>query len=164
MLFWTVLVARKKNVRDYKKLKSLGLKGVYIGMESGHQPLLEYLKKPGKPEDVVSAVKSLKKSGINVAIIILLGAGGKKYAKKHVADTIQTINRMPLNLNDIIYFSELVEDEDMAYVRNAFLKELIALTSEEIKQQQEQIETGLKFSLRKGTPHMSKYDIREFIY
>ena len=154
----------KKTVQDYKKLKKLGLQGVFIGMESGHQPLLDYLKKPGSPEDVLKSVKHLKRAGIKVGIIILLGAGGKKYAEGHIKDTIRIINRMPLDLNDIIYFSELVVPDDTDYMQNAFSEELSPLPPNEIKIQQELIESDLKFSIRKGTPHISKYDIREFIY
>ena len=154
----------KKTVSDYKKLKRLGLQGVFIGMESGHQPLLGYLKKPGSPDDVLKSVKHLKRAGVKVGIIVLLGAGGKKYAEGHVKDTIAVINRMPLDLNDIVYFSELVVPDDTDYMRNAFSEVLSPLSPNEIKIQQEHIESGLKFSIRKGTPHISKYDIREFVY
>ena len=154
----------KKSVQDYQKLKTLGLLGVFIGMESGYKPLLDYLKKPGTPKDVLKSVKHLKKAGLKVGIIILSGAGGKKYAAGHIKDTIQMINRMKLDLNDIIYFSELVVPGDTEYKQNAFSEGLSPLSSVEIKSQQEMIESGLKFTLRRGMPHISKYDIREFIY
>ena len=36
-----------KNSRDYRLLHHLGLRRVYVGLESGHDPLLAFVKKPG---------------------------------------------------------------------------------------------------------------------
>jgi hypothetical protein len=154
----------KKTVEDYQELKKRGLKRVYIGMESGNEELLRFLKKPGKPEDVIQAVNTMKSAGIAVGIIILLGAGGKTYAKGHIQDTIRAINRMKLDLDDIVYFSELIESEGMEYVRDAYQAQLQPLSPEEQLSQADEIERALDFSESGGTPHISRYDIREFVY
>lgn len=154
----------KKSVTDYRELKTLGLERVYIGMESGHAPLLRELKKPGTPEDTLQAVRFLKEAGISVGVIILLGAGGHKYAQGHIQDTIQSLNAMHLDMDDIIYFSELIENNDLQYTRKAFTDDLIPLTSKERIAQQVEIESRLRFSQTGGTPHISRYDIREFVY
>lgn len=154
----------RKATQDYARLASLGLKRVYIGMESGHAPLLSYLHKPGSPEDVIQAVRNMKSGGVAVGIIILLGAGGKKYAASHVHDTINAINAMPLDMDDLIYFSELVENENLPYVKDAYQNALLPLNDQERSAQSEAIESGLIFSSQGGTPHISRYDIREFVY
>ncbi len=154
----------RKTTQDYAHLASLGLKRVYIGMESGHAPLLSYLRKPGSPLDVLQAVHNMKAGGVAVGIIVLLGAGGKKFAADHVRDTIAAINAMPLDLDDLIYFSELVENENLPYVRNAYQDALQPLSSQERADQGETIEAGLIFSPQGGSPHISRYDIREFVY
>jgi radical SAM superfamily enzyme YgiQ (UPF0313 family) len=133
-------------------------------MESGNAPLLKFLRKPGRPEDVISAVTAIKTGGIAVGIIVLLGAGGKTYARDHVRDTIAAINAMPLDLNDLVYFSELVESEGLAYTQAAYQNGLQPLPPEERIIQGEEIESGLVFSQQGGTPHISRYDIREFVY
>jgi len=153
----------KKNLEEYQTLKSLGLKRIYIGLESGNNDLLNFLHKPGKSEDAVSAVHEIKKAGLSVAIIILLGAGGKKYEAVHIRDTIIIINQMNLDADDIIYFSELIEKEGFDYSKNAYLENLMPLTTEERLQQERKISTAFIFS-EKGTPHISRYDIRDFIY
>ncbi len=153
----------KKNLEEYQTLKSLGLKRIYIGLESGNNDLLNFLHKPGKSEDAVSAVHEIKKAGLSVAIIILLGAGGKKYEPVHIRDTIIIINQMNLDADDIIYFSELIEKEGFDYSKNAYLENLMPLTTEERLQQERKISTAFIFS-EKGTPHISRYDIRDFIY
>lgn len=154
----------KKTVSDYTQLKQMGLERIYIGMESGSPELLKFLNKPGSPEDVIHAVNAIKEGGVAVGIIILLGAGGRKFAHDHVNQTIKAINQMPLDLDDIIYFSELIENEGLPYVQNAYANELQPLSSTERIQQGELIEKALLFSDSRGTPHISRYDIREFVY
>jgi hypothetical protein len=156
--------AEKKSPQDYKTLARLGLERVYVGMESGNADLLKFLKKPGKPEDVVHAVQSMKAAGVAVGVIVLLGAGGQTFAKDHIRDTIKAINAMHLDMHDIIYFSELITSEGMQYVQDAYQSQLHPLGSQARIAQGEAIESGLKFSRRGGTPHISRYDIREFVY
>ncbi|WP_299024772.1 radical SAM protein [uncultured Thermanaerothrix sp.] len=154
----------KKHSADYAELAALDLKRVYIGMESGNADLLRFLRKPGDPEDVIRTVESLKQAGVAVGIIILLGAGGHVFARRHVEDTVAALNSMPLDLEDLIYFSELIESEGMPYVQQAFEAGLRPLSPEECLQQGQEIETRLIFDEERGTPHISRYDIREFVY
>lgn len=154
----------KKTAEDYARLAQRGMKRIYIGMESGHAELLSILKKPGKPEDVIQAVRAIKAGGAAVGVIVLLGAGGQTYAGAHIRDTIAAINAMPLDLDDLIYFSELVEGEGLEYTRVAYEKRLRPLSAAERAAQGEAIAAGLRFSQQGGTPHISRYDIREFVY
>jgi len=156
--------AQKKSHADYRLLAQRGLKRVYIGMESGNEALLKFLKKPGKPVDAIEAVKAIKDGGVAVGVIILLGAGGQAYIKAHVKDTIQALNAMRLELDDLIYFSELFVSNDMPYLQDAYQAQLQPLSPEERIAQGDEIEAGLKFSPKGGTPHISRYDIREFVY
>jgi len=154
----------KKHPADYAELAALGLKRVYIGMESGNADLLRFLRKPGDPTDVIRTVEALKQAGVAVGIIILLGAGGHAFARRHVDDTVAALNSMPLDLEDLIYFSELIESEGLPYVQQAFEAGLRPLSPEERLQQGQEIEARLMFSEERGTPHISRYDIREFVY
>ncbi|HEX2999156.1 MAG TPA: radical SAM protein [Armatimonadota bacterium] len=154
----------KKNSANYAELARRGMKRIYIGMESGSEELLRLLNKPGKPEDVIQAVKAIKAGGLAVGIIVLLGAGGHFYSRVHVRETIAAINQMPLDLDDLIYFSELIESEGLEYTRDAYDMHLQPLTTAERIAQGEEIEAGLTFSEERGVPHISRYDIREFVY
>lgn len=153
----------RKNTDDYKKLYTLGLNKIYIGLESGNNQLLKFLNKPGSAVDALHAVRLIKSAGISVGIIILLGAGGKRYQKDHIADTVDLLNQMNLDADDLIYFSELIESEGLTYTQNAFNSNLIPLTTAEIQFQRKSIEENLIFS-ELGTPHISTYDIRDFVY
>ncbi len=154
----------KKTFQDYAGLKRRGLERVYVGMESGNARLLEFLKKPGKPEDAVQAVRTMKRAGVPVGVIVLLGAGGREYAAQHIRDTIEALNRMGLDADDLLYFSELIESEGMQYTHDAYQADLHPLNSTERIAQGEQIQAGLRFLPSRGIPHISRYDIREFVY
>ena len=154
----------KKSQQDYAGLARRGLRRVYIGMESGNEALLRFLKKPGTPDDVIRAVQAIKAGGVAVGVIILLGAGGRQYAGAHIRDTIRVLNAMDLGRSDIIYFSELVVSEGLEYARDAHRVGLEPLTHQERIAQGEAIERGLKFSRQPDAPRISRYDIREFIY
>ncbi len=154
----------KKSPADYRLLAQGGLQRVYRGMASGSEALLRFLKKPGKPADVVSAVRAMKAGGVSVGIIVLLGAGGHTYADEHVGETVRAIHAMDLDLDDLVYFSELVLSEGLPYVQDAYQAHLQPLSPEERIAQGEAILSSLNFSSRGGTPHISRYDIREFVY
>lgn len=153
----------KKTVDNYRNLSKLGLKRIYIGLESGSDDLLYYLHKPGNARSALTTVKHIKEAGIAVGVIVLLGAGGKQYSHQHVSETIKVLNEMPLDLDDIVYFSELVELEKMDYLKTAYDNSLEPLSLQEIIKQQELIEQNLIFN-KNGTPHISRYDVREFVY
>jgi len=154
----------KKNAQDYARLAAKGVKRIYIGMESGSRELLSFLKKPGHPEDVIHSVQAIKEGGIAVGVIILLGAGGSFYAPIHTRETIEALNQMNLGLDDLIYFSELIENEGMQYTQDAYQQDLNPLTARERIAQGNEIEAGLTFTEASGVPHISRYDIREFVY
>jgi hypothetical protein len=156
--------AEKKTVQDYIELKRKGLERVYVGMESGNAGLLEFLKKPGKPEDAVQAVRNMKRAGVPVGVIVLLGAGGREYAEQHERDTVDALNRMEMDADDLLYFSELVESEGMQYTRDAYQADLHQLSATERIAQGAKIQAGLRLLPSRGIPHISRYDIREFVY
>ena len=71
---------------------------------------------------------------------------------------------MPLGMDDLVYFSELVESEGLEYTRDAYQQQLGPLTGAQRIAQGEAIEQRLIFSTARGVPHISRYDIREFVY
>jgi hypothetical protein len=148
--------AEKKTAQDYALLAQRGLKRVYIGMETGHDALLQFLKKPGSAADAIQSVRAMKAGGVSVGLILLLGAGGKQYSQAHVRDTVAALNQMDLDADDLLYFSELVEDEGMQYTRDAYAQSLIPLSSPERIAQGDEIEGALHFSSQGGTPHISR--------
>ncbi len=154
----------RKTVEQWRSLAKMGLRRAYIGMESGHDPLLRFLQKPGTAEDVLKAVRALKAGGVAVGVIILVGAGGDRYAAGHMEDTVRMLNEMPLDRRDFIYFSEFVALPGAPYVGIAKRAGIRQLTREEMKSQEQAIRNRYVPPNPKNRPKFSIYDIREFIY
>jgi hypothetical protein len=152
----------KKGVGDYRLLRHLGLRRVYVGLESGHDPLLAFVRKPGRAADAVETVRTIKAAGVQVGVIIMSGLGGTRYADGHVADTITALNAMGLGRGDLLYFSDLVEVQGTSYPLLAAASNIQPLEAESRRAQQQAIRAGLRFA--GPPPQMAVYDIGEFIY
>jgi len=151
-----------KTVSDYRLLENLGLRRVYVGLESGHDPLLALIRKPGRAQDAVDTVRAIKGGGVNVGVIVMTGLGGSRFETAHVEDTIRTLNAMPLGEGDLIYFSDLVEVPGTNYPLVAGAAGFGALPPDRRRAQQERIRAGLLFG--SPGPRCSVYDIREFVW
>ncbi len=159
--FLDAFTGKKKSAEDFAQLAEKGLRRVYIGMESGHAPLLVFLHKPSMPDDVRETVRAVKAAGVNVGVIVMLGIGGDRYAEGHVRDTLATLNDLPLDAGDMVYFSEFVDEPGSEYAEAAKAEGIRPLAGDAIRQQAKTIRAGLRFAI---PPRISTYDIREFIY
>jgi hypothetical protein len=149
----------RKPVEEWAELAGRGLRRVYIGMESGDDALLRFLRKPGSAADVVDAVSTLKAGGVAVSVIVMTGVGGRDYSAGHVERTVSALGQMPLDAHDIVYFSPFFEQPGSDYGRLAAEVGLQPLNAEETAAQEKAIRQGVM----RG-PQVSRYDIREFVY
>lgn len=153
---------KRKTADDYRALAALGLRRVYVGLESGHDPLLDFVCKPGRSADAVETVREIKAAGVNVGVIVMIGLGGDRFAEGHVGDTVAALNAMQLGAGDLLYFSDLVEEPGALYPALAAFQSLRPLTAGERLAQRQAIREQLVFS--GSPPKISNYDIREFVY
>lgn len=158
--FLDAFTGTRKSVADYRVLASLGLKRVYIGLESGHDPLLRFVQKPGQAQDAIETVHAIKSAGINVGVIVLIGLGGDRFVDGHARDTVTVLNDMALSTGDLIYFSDLVEEVGTPYPLIAAQQAIRALGADERAAQRAAIRNGLNLNGAK----VSNYDVREFVY
>jgi hypothetical protein len=154
----------RKSVADWQELRARGLARVYIGMESGHDPLLRWLNKPGDAAAVLDAVTTLKAAGLQASVILLLGAGGQRYAEGHVTDSIALLNAMPLVRGDLIYFSDFVAQANAPYTRLAEAAGIDALPAAALRAQEAAIRAGYAPHDRQQPPQFARYDIEDFVY
>ncbi|MEZ4768139.1 MAG: hypothetical protein R2844_06890 [Caldilineales bacterium] len=154
----------RKSVADWQELQARSLQRVYIGMESGHDPLLRWLNKPGNAGDVLDAVTTLKAAGVSVSVIVMAGVGGAVFADAHVHDTVQLLNAMPLASGDLIYLSEFKEQPDSAYARQAYQFGVDTLALPAVREQAAAIRSQFVPRDPDHPPRFARYDIDEFIY
>lgn len=154
----------RRRVEDYRHYARLGLRRVYVGLETGDPELLAWLGKPGGPEDAVELIGLLHEAGIAACVIVLLGAGGERFAEAHLRATAEVLSRMRLGRQDLVYFSELVEGPDLSLTRRADAPDLRPLTAERSAAQCRAIAASFRPADPARPPRCSVYDIREFVY
>jgi hypothetical protein len=152
----------RKTASEYRLLSHLGLRRVYIGLESGHDPLLAFVRKPGSAADATETVRAIKSAGVRVGVIVMTGLGGERFAEGHERDTAAAITAMGLGEGDLVYFSDLVDVPSTSYPRMAADARIRPLAREGRRQQQARIRAGLRFAA--APPQFAAYDIREFTY
>jgi radical SAM superfamily enzyme YgiQ (UPF0313 family) len=161
--FLDVFTGERKSEMDYRELKAHHLKRVYLGMESGFDPLLAFLNKPSGAGQALELVAKLKSAGLKVGLIVLVGAGGDQFADAHVEETTALIRKMPLAAEDMIYLSPLQVYPDSRYAQRAREAGIRILTPLEIEEQTETLRARL-VSTQLASPKLARYDIREFVY
>jgi hypothetical protein len=152
----------RRTTGDFQALAKRGLRCVYVGLESGHDALLAFVRKPATRAAVVDTVRAAKAAGVRAGVIVMIGLGGDRYAAAHVADTVAALNAMGLGAGDILYFSDLVEIPGTAYPALASGAGIRALTPAERAAQRQAIREGLQFD--GAPPKIASYSVREFVY
>ncbi len=84
----------RKSVDDLKKLKELGLKIIYLGVETGNVELLQKINKGVTYEQMVEAAHRVKEAGIVLSVTVLLGIGGIEKSVEHAMDTARILTDM----------------------------------------------------------------------
>lgn len=153
-----------KSETQFREMAELGVRRAYIGMESGSKALLEFLEKPGSKAEMVGAVNKIKAGGVDVGAIVLLGAGGKDFDEIHVEETVDALNRMRLDTDDFIYFSDFYPQEETRYETVAAEAGIEPMSWEDRRNQEQRIRAGLRYQDPKTGPKIIPYDIREFLY
>lgn len=150
----------QKTIDEYRELCELGLDRVYLGVESGSEEILDWIKKPAQPDQMLETIVRLKEAGVATDIILLVGIGGKKYEKRHVEASIDFIERSPLTKGDRVYLSEVVEYTDAPYSQRMEHDRIPRLTEDEMKWQMDVFKETIKRRKLQPVP----YRIDPFVY
>ncbi len=87
-------IAKRKSVEDLKELYLAGLTRLHVGMESGYDFLLKYVKKGATAKDHIEAGIKVKKSEIELSEYYILGLGGKKWWRQHAIESAKVLNQI----------------------------------------------------------------------
>jgi len=160
--FVDVFTGERRETHGWRMLRDEGLDRVHVGLETGHDELLRWLNKPGSAEESLRFVSTLKAAGLKVALILMVGVGGRRYAEEHQARTISLLSRLPLESGDRVYLSPFIEPKDSAYAQRAAGEGLRPLDSAELERRLVELRDGIR-DLRPGVT-VARYDLREFVY
>lgn len=77
----------KRPAEDLAKLREAGLGILYLGVESGDDELLAWMKKGATAAGTAEAGKRIKAAGIKLSVTVLLGIGGREKSGEHARAT-----------------------------------------------------------------------------
>jgi radical SAM superfamily enzyme YgiQ (UPF0313 family) len=86
--------AAKKKVEELIELREAGLSRLHLGLESGYDPLLQYMDKGVTAAEHVEGGKRVTASGISLCEYVVLGLGGKKMWREHAVQTARVLNEI----------------------------------------------------------------------
>jgi hypothetical protein len=86
--------ASRKSVEELKILRDAGLSRIHIGMESGYDPVLKFIKKGVTAADHIEGGRKIVESGISLSEYIIPGLGGDKWSEEHAKETAKVINQI----------------------------------------------------------------------
>lgn len=158
--FMDAFRAGVKSLADWQELRSLGLKRIYFGIESGDPGLLQFLNKPGSPEIMLAEAQKVKAAGLQLGLIFMIGAGGQTFAAAHRQHSLAWISQLPLDRDDFIFLSEFIPHPDQPYVQAFAAAGLEAFDTEELSAEIQSWHQALKPQAARVVP----YHLREFIY
>jgi radical SAM superfamily enzyme YgiQ (UPF0313 family) len=158
---WT---GHRKALAELREYAALGLRRVYVGIETGDRELLSWLGKPGSPDDAVGLVRALHEAGISAGVIVLIGAGGERYVATHARHTAEALTRMQLGPGDLLYFSEIVAPPSLRYARHMEAERIRALDPAACAAQRLAVLSSFRPADPARPPRAVTYDIREFVY
>ena len=86
--------AAKKTAEEFSRLREAGLSRIHVGMESGYDPLLDFIKKGETAADHIEGGKRIVTGGISLSEYIMPGLGGEKWTKEHAQATADVLNEI----------------------------------------------------------------------
>ncbi len=84
----------RKTPAQLDELKKLGLDRVYLGLESGHEPVLKAIRKGVDAAAMIRAAQRVRGAGIFLSVSVLLGIGGPELSMAHAAATGRVLSAM----------------------------------------------------------------------
>lgn len=138
----SILNIRNKSQEDINKLAENRINDLYIGIESANNNVLQLMNKGYSSQDVYNSLEKLQMAGIRYNALIMLGAGGKKYSKKHLEDTIQLLNTYPAYIVAVLSTKVMKDTPLMDLVRS---EEFTQLTEREMINEELEILEGLDY-------------------
>ena len=86
--------AFKRKPVELLQLRQAGLSRLHIGLESGYDPILQYMSK-GETADIhIKAGRKVVESGTSLSEYVILGLGGKYLANQHAIFTAEALNEI----------------------------------------------------------------------
>ena len=84
----------RRSLQDLVLLREAGLDRIHIGLESGYDPLLRFMRKGVTAADHVTAGCLVREAGISLSEYVMPGLGGKRWWREHALATAAVLNEI----------------------------------------------------------------------
>lgn len=84
-----------KTPEELAQLRKMGLRLIYLGIESGSNLILKRIIKGASQKSVIKAIEQAENAQIKVSATIILGLGGREDWQAHIEGTAELINKAP---------------------------------------------------------------------
>ncbi len=84
----------RKTPEDLKRLRDAGLSRVHIGLETGDDELLEYVRKGATAAEQIEAGKKAIAAGFEVSEYVMPGLGGRERWRQHALNSARVLNEI----------------------------------------------------------------------
>jgi hypothetical protein len=84
----------RKSLAEMKEIKEAGLDRVHIGLESGYDPVLKFIKKGVTADRHIDAGRKVIDAGMSLSEYIMPGLGGEAMWKEHAIETARVLNQI----------------------------------------------------------------------
>lgn len=134
-----------KTVEELGTLHSAGVSRIHVGLETGYDPLLAYIRKGVTAREHVEGGKKVVESGISLCEYVMPGLGGRKWTREHAIETARTLNQinphyirlrtlcvmpdMPLYQKVQSGEMELLDDDEVVQEIRLFIEQLRGIQS-----------------------------------
>jgi len=125
--------AAKKKLEELIELRKAGLSRLHIGLESGYDPLLQYMDKGVTAAEHIKGGRNVVESGISLSEYVILGLGGKKMWREHAVETAKVLNEID---SDFIRVRTLAINDRMPLYNEIENGNFVRLTDEEIVEEE----------------------------
>ncbi|NVL92742.1 MAG: radical SAM protein [Desulfobacterales bacterium] len=84
----------RKSLAEMKEIREAGLDRVHIGLESGYDPVLKFIKKGVTAARHIDAGRKVIDAGMSLSEYVMPGLGGEAMWKEHAVETARVLNRI----------------------------------------------------------------------
>ena len=84
----------RKSVESLKQIREAGLDRVHIGLETGYDPLLKFMKKGVTAAQHIEAGRKLIDAGMELSEYVMPGLGGQEMWREHAIETAKVLNQI----------------------------------------------------------------------
>jgi histone acetyltransferase (RNA polymerase elongator complex component) len=84
--------ARHKSLEDLKRIREAGLVRIHVGLESGCDDVLKFVRKGVTAADHIEGGQRLVAAGISLCEYIMPGLGGQRWSHEHAIETAGVLN------------------------------------------------------------------------